>query len=171
MPRSRSAAIAWLLLATILLASSGCGFHLRGSGSQVTLAAVLPEVRIEGVDTETGFGRLLEEALTGSGVKVLQKDKADAIVPVLEVGEIREKRQVLSVDRDVRAREYALISKISFRLLQQPDAITDWRAVEARRDLVVDPFQVLGSEQEEKRMRHEMEEELAQRIVLLLRQK
>ena len=170
MPLSRRTAIAWLLFVAILLVS-GCGFHLRGSSSQITLSAILPQLRIEGVDTETGFGRLLEEALTGSGVKVLQKAKANATVPVLEVGKIREKRQVLSVDRDVRAREYALISKISFRLLHQPDAITGWRSVQARRDLVVDPFQVLGSEQEEKRMRREMEEELAQRIVLLLRQK
>ena len=161
--------VIWLLLAAVLI--SGCGFHLRGSSSQVPLAAVLPSVRIEGVDTETGFGRLLEEALAGSGVKVLQKPFADEAVPLLEVGSIKKKRRVLSVDRDVRAREYALISKVSFRLMSPQQHTAGWRTVQSRRDLVVDPFQVLGSEQEEKRMRREMEEELAQRIVLLLRQK
>jgi outer membrane lipopolysaccharide assembly protein LptE/RlpB len=35
--------------------------------------------------------------------------------------------------------------------------------------LVVDPLQVLGSEQEERRLRQEMEQELAQMVVLRLR--
>jgi outer membrane lipopolysaccharide assembly protein LptE/RlpB len=157
------------LLSPLALPLGGCGFHLRGSSSAISLASVLGEVAIDGVDIEIGFGRRLAEALMRSGVKVHPKPVPG--VPVLEVGEVDESRRVLSVDRDVRAREYALISEVRFRLLPEPDAAEGaWHAVETRRDLVVDPFQVLGSEQEENRMRREMEEDLVQRIVLVLRQ-
>lgn len=157
------------LLVLFAVVSVGCGFHLRGSSSAISLSSVLPEVVIDGADIEIGFGRRLANALTRAGVKL--RPPADAAVPVLEVGEVGESRRVLSVDRDVRAREYALISKVRFRLLTKPgDASAEWTVVQTRRDLVVDPFQVLGSEQEEKRMRREMEEDLVQRIVLVLRQ-
>jgi len=155
-----------LVLAAALL--SGCGFHLRGSSSAIQLSSVLPEVAIDGVDTEIGFGRRLQQALVTGGVRVLPEPVGDA--PVLEVGKVEVKRRVLSVDRDVRAREYALISEVRFRLRPSPNADAAWRTVETRRDLVVDPFQVLGTEQEEKRMRREMEDDLVQRIVLVLRQ-
>ncbi len=159
-----------LLLLSLAAAAPGCGFHLRGSSSAISLSSVLPEVVIDGVDIEIGFGRRLADALTRAGVKL--DTEADDDLPVLEIGELDESRRVLSVDRDVRAREYALISKVRFRLLPEPGAAAgDWHVVETRRDLVVDPFQVLGSEQEEKRMRREMEEDLVQRIVLVLRQK
>ncbi len=157
-----------LLLLTVALLLAGCGFHLRGSSSAIQLSSVLPEVAIDGIDTETGFGRRLADALTRSGVRLLAQPAADK--PVLQIGKLDERRRVLSVDRDVRAREYALISEVRFRLLPKPGADTAWRSVETRRDLVVDPFQVLGTEQEEKRMRREMEEDLVQRIVLVLRQ-
>ncbi len=158
-----------VIAVTAMLLLPGCGFHLRGSSSATQLASVLPEVMIDGVDIEIGFGRKLQEALTSSGVDVQPlTDTGD--VPVLEVGEVKESQRVLSVDRDVRAREYALISRVKFRLLEQPGNDAAWRVVETRRDLVVDPFQVLGSEQEAERMRREMEEDLAQRIVLVLRQ-
>ncbi len=155
----------WLLAAAL----AGCGFHLRGSSSAVRLASVLPVVAIDGVDIETGFGRRMADALTRGGVRLLPRPADDA--PVLEIGKLKETRRVLSVDRDVRAREYALISEVRFRLLPKPGGSGPWRSVETRRDLVVDPFQVLGTEQEAKRMRREMEEDLVQRIVLVLRQR
>jgi len=159
-----------LLLAvlSVALLLPGCGFHLRGSSSAIQLSSVLPEVAIDGIDTETGFGRRLEQALVTAGTKVLPEPVADR--PVLEVGKVEVRRRVLSVDRDVRAREYALISEVRFRLLPKPGGNAEWRRVETRRDLVVDPFQVLGTEQEEKRMRREMEDDLVQRMVLVLRQ-
>lgn len=157
-----------LVVLTVALVLPGCGFHLRGSSSATQLSSVLPEVAIEGVDTESGFGRRLVQALVTGGTRVLAEPVADK--PVLEVGKVETRRRVLSVDRDVRAREYALISAVRFRLLPNPDDNAEWRRVETRRDLVVDPFQVLGTDQEEKRMRREMEGDLVQRMMLVLRQ-
>lgn len=153
-----------LVLSVLLL--TGCGFHLRGS-SGVELGARLPALAVEGVDIETGFGLELARALRANGVQItpLAGDQQ----PVLQLQPVQVSKQVLSVDREVRAREYSLISKVRFRLERGPGEVSSEIAAQARRDLVVDPNQVLGSELEERRLLREMEQELAQTVVLRLR--
>jgi outer membrane lipopolysaccharide assembly protein LptE/RlpB len=69
----------------------------------------------------------------------------------------------------VRAREFSVTSTVRFTLKGVPGIPSNEQTTHVRRDLVVDPLQVLGSEQEERRLRQEMEQELAQMVVLRLR--
>ncbi len=160
--KARYLAIA-VLYATLLIA--GCGFHLRGL-EQAPLTARIQSVYIQGVDTETGLGRSLVQVLRTNGVVVLRTPESSA--SILEIKQSPLSKQVLSVDRQVRAREYALISRVQFRILEGK-SVGPWQTVQSRRDLVVDPFQVLGSEQEEQRLKEEMQREIIQLMILRLR--
>jgi LPS-assembly lipoprotein len=157
-----------LLLMPLLLQLSGCGFHLRGiSGNQ--LGQSIPAIFISGLDTEAGFGRELSRVLTANGVKI--HSKASKEVPTLALGPPDLSRQVLSVDREIRAREYVLISSISYTLRSSTSKTPQTKPIKvsARRELVVDPNRILSSGQEETRLRKEMEEELAQLLLFRLR--
>lgn len=155
-----------LLTLMLCLALSACGFHLRGA-TGTPLGDSIPELQIKGIDTEVDFGRRVARALEANGVKLVidtTEDEAAALTLSAPTGS----RQVLSIDNKVRAREYALISEVSFTL-QRTGLPPVRQRVRVRRDLVVDPTQVLGSDQEERRLRKEMEDELAQLLVLRLR--
>ncbi len=150
-----------------MLLGSGCGFYLRGSEG-VPLAQVLPEVFIDGVDTGVGFGQLVAESLRANHVRVLEH--RDETRPVLHLNPLRESQIVLSVDRELRVREYALISDLQYRLLP-PAGPSDlpFQTAQVRRDQVNDPLQVLGSDRETRRLRREMHQELVYLLTLRLR--
>ncbi len=155
-----------LLVLLLLLALSGCGFHLRGT-TGTPLGDSLPELYIKGIDTEVDFGRRVAQALEANGVKLVS-DHIEDDTATMVLTTPKSSRQVLSIDNKVRAREYALTSAVSFTL-KRIGLPAVKQIVRVRRDLVVDPTQVLGSDQEERRLRKEMENELAQLLVLRLR--
>jgi LPS-assembly lipoprotein len=150
-----------------LLFLPGCGYHLRGSvGTE--LGTILPTLAVEGVDTESGFGLELVRALRANGVTIVPSSN-NAQQPLLSLQPVKQSKEVLSVDREVRAREFRLISSVRFQLKHVSGAASYKGTARVRQDLVVDPNQVLGSEQEEHRLLREMEQELAQRVMLRLR--
>jgi len=163
-------AVVWISLLVIGItlsgSLSGCGFHLRGADTD-RLGKQLPAVYLSGVDETVGFGRELARVLRANGVKLAARKNPS--VPVLSVEPIQQSRQVLSVDRNIRAREYVLISSVAYALSQPADTGKPAkRKVTVRRELVVDPKRILGSDQEERRLRREMAHELAQLLVLRL---
>lgn len=155
----------WFTTLFLIIELQGCGFALRGI-EEAPLPDSLSPMYLSGVDREIGFGQELSQVLRSNGVLLV--DTLDAEVAHLRVQELPISKQVLSVDRKVRAREYALISKVKFRV-DTNGRVGKWQYVQSRRDLVVDPLQVLGSEQEEKHLREEMERELIQLIIPRLR--
>ncbi len=162
-----SRGVRWLAALVLWAGLAGCGFQLRGAAG-TGLADVLPVVYLEGVDTAVGIGDALAEALRANRVRVLEQ--RDPQSPVLRVSPPRESELLLSVDRDLRVREYALVTTMDYELKRGGDADQVLRdAVQVRRDQVNDPLQVLGSDRERRRLRQEMHEELVQSLILKLR--
>ncbi len=154
-------------LLLLLLALAGCGYHLRGS-SGPGLGQVLPQVVLSGpAGGDSGFTPVLRRALRAQGVRVREGPAPG--VPELKLVAVERSREVVSVDRQVRAREYALIARVRFLLRRPHGPPLGPAQVAVRRDLVVDPTRVLGSEQEAQRLYREMRAELAQLVVLRLR--
>ncbi len=154
-------------LLLMALALAACGYHLRGAATE-PLGDKLPILRLAGIDDTVGFGKEVARVLRANGVRLKQQLQSE--IPVLWVKPVRQSRQVLSVDRNIRAREYVLISAVDYALT--PPGVArpaKYRKVSVRRELVVDPRRILGSNQEERRLRREMEQELAQVLVLRLR--
>jgi len=153
-----------LLLMPLMVTS--CGFHLRGSAG-TKLGLTLSRVVVDGIETESGFGLELIRVLRANNVDVIPLSKRPQ--PILRLWPVEVNKEVLSVDREVRAREFSVTSTVRFTLKGVPGIPSNEQTTHVRRDLVVDPLQVLGSEQEERRLRQEMEQELAQMVVLRLR--
>src|SRR4051812_6266696 len=136
------------LLAAIAVACvlAACGFQLRGSNADATIPfktiyIALPENSSLGVE-------LKRNIRSGNGTQVVRgKTDTQAILEVLD--EMRD-RQVLSLNSQGRVREYALIYKLRFRVVDNagkeflpPTLIT------LKRDMSFTESQLLAKESEE----------------------
>lgn len=148
-----------LLLVTLSLVLSACGFHLRG-------AVDLPFDTLY-VDSRAAPGVGAELALsvrTGTRTR-LATSPAEAAAVLQVVNEGREKR-ILSLSGAGRVREYELLYRVSFRLLDRnKQELLPTRQVELRRDMTYDDTQVLAKQAEETLLYNDMQGDAAQQII------
>ncbi|CAG0910187.1 unnamed protein product [Cyprideis torosa] len=130
----------------------------------------LQTLNLQGVNVFSGFGRQLADAIESNGVVLVQgNQKADMI---LKVSNPQRRRDVLSVDSSLHAREYSLVAEVVFQFADNLDALKQTESAQrlaVRRDLVVDAYDVLGSDYEAERLNNEMDQELAERLIFRLR--
>ena len=150
----------------LVIGLNACGFKLRGSGA---LRPEMQQVYITEEYLESNFGRKLNQALQARGATVVtNKEQATGI---LELTEPENNRRLLSVNTLAQARDYLLALTVKLTLKDtQGKAVLSNQKVEVRRELVADPGNVLGSDQEAQRLFAEMEQELVQAILMRLRQ-
>ncbi len=165
---SYTSKVFWLLAVPVLLvALDGCGFHLRGSGA---LRPELQQVFIDPEYLQTGFGRKLQQSLRARGITVV--DHRESAQSILQLTQPANSRRLLSVNELAQARDYLLASKVRLSLLT-PDGepLLPEQTVEVRRELVADPNNVLGTDQEAQRLFLEMQQELVQAVLRRLRRR
>lgn len=167
MNRRRFLALSALLASAAAL--QGCGFHLRGQGGEEDRLTI-KTLRLKGVSVFSGFGRRLADTIESNGIMLVDEDfPADK---VLQITTPKRRRDVLSVDSSVHAREYSLVTTSRFRILDGPakdDQGASWQRLEVRRDLVIDPNDILGSDYEAERLNNEMDQELVDLLIFRLR--
>lgn len=157
MTRSLSNAFIALLLVVI----AGCGFHLRGSAD---LSPTLKTMYIQGADIQQDFGLALKRALVANDITVLTDyQEGSAVLTVLEN---KTERRVLSVGADAKASEYGLHGIVRFKLSDaQGQVLIENQTVEAQRDYQFDQDQVLASGNEERALREQLNQQLAQSVL------
>jgi len=155
---SRIAAVA--LLAMVML--SACGFRLRGSGPQPVLPFKTLFVSVS--DTSPVGVQLRRNLDAMSNIEVVTDRKlADAALEVLSEG--RDK-QVLSLNSQGRVREYTLLYRLNFRVVDK-----EGRQLLAPTELVIrriqsfNENQVLAKEAEEATLYREMQSDLVQQVL------
>ena len=165
MPES-SKNISLIITLVLVIGLNACGFKLRGSGA---LRPEMRQVYITEEYLESNFGRKLNQALQARGAAVVtNKEQATGI---LELTEPDKNRRLLSVNTLAQARDYLLALTVKLTLKDaQGKAVLSNQKVEVRRELVADPSNVLGSDQEAQRLFAEMEKELVQAILMRLLQ-
>jgi LPS-assembly lipoprotein len=148
------------LLAVLML--SACGFRLRGTGPQ----PVLPfKTLFVSVAETSPLGVQLRRNLDAmSNIEIVSDRKlADAALEVLNEG--RDK-QVLSLNSQGRVREYTLLYRLSFRVVDK-----EGRQLLAPTELVIrriqsfNENQVLAKEAEEATLFREMQNDLVQQVL------
>lgn len=147
----------------------GCGFHLRGKGGD-SLGFGIQTLTLKGVSVYSGFGRRLANSIEANGIKLIDDGKVASAV--LNISAPSRRRDVLSVDSTVYAREYSLVTSSRFKISygeQSPEEDLEWQKLEVRRDLLVDPNDILGSDYEAERLNNEMEQELVDLLIFRLR--
>ncbi len=159
---NRSILTSFVIFSLIVLA--GCGFHLRGSANLVDSLKVM---YVQGVNLKQGLGLALKRNLTSNDVLVLASYQADSAV--LTIIENKVERRVLSVGSDAKVSEYELFGTVKFNISDKNgQLLAENQNVEARRDYQFDQDQVLGKEEEERLLREELNQQLAQSIVRYL---
>lgn len=147
-----------------------CGFHLRGNQD---ISAVLPEVRIVGVNKHSQLGRELITALTDAKVNVL--DDSDTM---LNITKNQISKRVLSVDSAGRANQYELSYQLSFSLVnkiqvknqeskskQQLIDLIAAQTINEKREYLFDANLVLAKADEESKLTNDMRQAAIRQLV------
>ena len=157
------------LLATLgtALLLAGCGFHFAGSRP---LPPALASVYIDVVTPYRVSKPPLEGALSSRllrrGAKL--SGSLTAAHTILRITDLKETREVLSVDPFGKAVEFKLTTRLAYEAAEAgrdplaPDTLT------VSRDYSFNAQQVLAKEAEEQRLQNFMQDELAELLLLRL---
>ncbi|MEZ5626516.1 MAG: LPS assembly lipoprotein LptE [Rhodocyclaceae bacterium] len=143
-------------LATLGLA--GCGFHLRGQLDMPFRRAHLNANRNE------RFINRIARQLEINGVVITERlQEAEVSIRILNV---RREREILSLNRAGKAREYRLFTTLSYAV-ERADGTTLRPAerIAVRRDITYDDTQLLAKDQEEAMLYRDMEDDIAQQLI------
>lgn len=155
----------WAIFSLAALATTACGFHLRGAG-ELRLPPELATLRVT-VEGSTQQYDPLRLEMTGAlrsqaGVDVV--DAAD--VPALVLFAQRSDSQLLSVSSTGQANEYLLKYEVSFRVADRNGKpLAGPQTVRVQRNQAFDRLNVLATEREEREFRREMQRDAVQQIL------
>lgn len=147
-----------LLIVLVLLATTACGFHLRGAES-------LPFDKLYLQDSGApSISRDLKRSLRSSGVKLMENpDDAQAS---LELTNEKYDKRILSLSGTGRVKEYLLVYSVTFRIRETGAEL--WgpsQSTELRRDFTYDDSQTLAKDVEESRLAQDMRNEAVREVL------
>jgi LPS-assembly lipoprotein len=152
------ALVRYAVAAALAGALAACGFHLRGD---VTYAFSTLYIN---APPNTPFATDLKRALSGGSTTLT--DSAAGAQAILDLSNITDDKQVLSLSGGGRAREYLLTKRLTFAL---HDAVgKDWLPageVVVRRSYTFNESEVLARESEEAKLLKEMQSDAVQQVV------
>jgi LPS-assembly lipoprotein len=144
-------AAAWL--------AAACGFHLRGDVSYAFTTVYINSPAAAPITVE------LKRALDGVGGTRIVGSGREASV-TLDIANVSDDKQVLSLSSGGRVREYQLTKRVGFSLHDTEGR--DWlpaAEIVIRRSFTFNESEVLAREAEETRMLKEMQTDAVQQIV------
>jgi LPS-assembly lipoprotein len=154
--RSRRGVIAVLAVASFV---AGCGFHLRGDVTYTFPTLYVTSPATQPLVTE------LKRTLDSAAATRLVDSAKDATV-TLEIVNVVDDKQVLSLSSGGRVNEYQLTKRVSFNVHDSEGR--DWLPageITVRRAYTFNESEVLAREAEETRMLREMQTDAVQQIV------
>lgn len=151
-----------LVAASLALALSACGFHLRNA---LALPADLGPVRVVSKDPYSPLAESLAEALERAGATPASDANA-ANTATLEVQSERWGNTAISIDEFGRAQEFSLRYAVIFALRRADGSfVMPRQAVELSRDYVASPTDLTGSESEREILTRELRREMSAAIL------
>lgn len=149
-----------ILLLSVLLALTACGFHMRG-----TADLAFKTLYIQGGNLT--IKKDLIRSLKVNGVTVVNDPKQAELL--LDLIHERRQQNILSLSGGGLVREYELVYFVEFRL-RNPDSEV-WgpiQIIEGRRDYSYDDSQLLAKQFEEERLYEDMRVDAVREIMRLL---
>jgi len=147
-----------LLIALVILATTACGWQLRG------MTQLPASVRVMTLESQANnrFTQRLKQQLVFNGV-VFPTDSSANVRLVL--APISIKRLTLSVNSLGQAAEYELNAELKVRLVQLAEGTdTEW-SISGRRIFSNDINSVIATQSEEKTQRQELENDLIRKLM------
>jgi len=156
--KCRRLALAFLI-ACLAPALVTCGFHLRGAATYTFHTIYV------NANASPPLGNALKRALTETGSAVVVDDPKKAEV-IVDVAQVVDDKQVLSLSQSGAVREYELVKRASFRL-HDADG-NDWLPageVTVRRSYTFNESEVLARDAQEQRLLREMQQDIVQQLI------
>ncbi len=153
-----------LIIAFIVGALSGCGFHLRGA---MPLPGAMERVYLD-MPSNSPLRYELQSLLLGAGGEVVEQKSAATSLLVVQSATIRSR--TLSLDTLGRASEYGLTLSVKYRL-QAEDGTIAGEPLSSRveRDFRFDPDNVLAQGTEREQVERQMYRVAARQMMRRLR--
>ena len=142
---------------------TGCGFHMRGSMDEKLLPSQLKAIHVEG-DDRSNIYRLVTTRLRHSGVQLV--DSSDE-VPVLNLGNISVSNSAASLDNRSQVVEYVMLFNTDYSITLPHQPLQKFSA-RFSRVFLNKSAQALASSREQAQLRHEMEIQTADLILIQL---
>jgi len=154
-------------LAAAMALLAGCGFHFAGSRP---LPPALTSVYIDVITpysvTKPPVEAALRSRLLRRGARVTST--LGAARTILRITELRETREVLSVDPFGKAVEFKLTTRLGYEVAETGREPLAPDTLQVSRDYSFNAQQVLAKEAEEQRLQNFMQDELAELLLLRL---
>ena len=150
-----------VLYLSLVFLMSACGFQLRGTTE--ALDHTYASIRILDKSGDLVFQRELEQALRDAGVRV----SADSSY-ILTINKTHHKKRTASYSSRAKSAEYELIKDVSFQFNQEKSTLIPRTSLQTRRSYLYRETVAVGKAEEERLLRTEMDQDLAQRILLSL---
>ncbi len=156
----RAARLVPVLLALVL---SACGFQLQGS------RALSPELSRVSVDFQAKY-QVLEPPLVRALREQIERRGGDAGGGVvrLRIANLAEQNQVLSVGADGKVIEYLYTTTVGYELTDGGRTRIPYRTLSVSREYSFNNLEVLATEAEIVQLREQMQQELAELMLLQL---
>lgn len=158
-----------VLIASLALALTACGFHLR---DELVLPPEMTVVQVKARDRYSPLADSLENGVRRAGVQVTEEPQEGAAV--LEILSERWGDTPIAVDQLGRAQEYSLRYAVIFELRRSDGTKAVQRqTIELSRDYISNPINTIGTEGEReilvRELRREMSSSILRRIGAILR--
>lgn len=145
----------------LVLALSGCGFHLRNA---MTLPPDLGPVKVVSTDRYSPLAESLAQSLTRAGATPATVDTEDAAV--LDLLSERWGSTPIAVDQLGRAQEYSLRYAVIFELRKADGtALVPRQTIELSRDYISSPTNTIGTEGEREILTRELRREMTAAVL------
>ena len=149
---------------TLLLILSACGWQLRGSGGEATVA----RLHINSSTPNSVFTRTLERYLQGSGTKLV--DSASKAEYSLRITQEKSKRRTATVSASARISERLLEEQVEYLVTRSDGTVAIERSTASvERIYEYNEDNVLATEDEARLLKNEMYNDLARQIANRLR--
>lgn len=150
----------FLILALALLLGS-CGFQLRGA--QNSVSSQYDSMRLVTSGSDEPFYSALKQGLQDSGVVI-----SDDALSSLEIINSRNDKRTASYSSRGKSAEYELLKEVTFSFRHDGKELIAPMLLKARRSYLYRETAAVGKAEEEVLLKQEMDQDLAQRILLAL---
>lgn len=160
-PRAGGRRLRCVLLALLVgVVLAGCGFKLQG---QASLPAEMALTQISTQDPYSQFVRRLTILLEQNGAAVVEGAAPTAI---LEIPQDEVRKDVLSIGGTARIREYRVVHRVRFRLVDTSgQVLVPEQSLERSRVISFDEQDILAATREEEFLRDELANTLSREVL------
>jgi LPS-assembly lipoprotein len=151
----------WIPLVIFSLIISACGFHLRG---MIDVPKWLTNISISSQNNDLEFISMLKSTFEGYNIEV--NPEPSRAHYWLIINHVTYQRQIVSVGASTNPRQYQLILTVGYVLqTRKGKIIKTARQISVSRQLTVNNDRILGSNDEENILVHEMRQEAIVQLI------